>query len=94
MADDPGLLQLLRGGKPASGHRILERLRELRQLAGLRSVSAVVGRGGSFLELAGKLRNQSLELLRTLRLQLLELIEKPSGGRKAEHISLLLDGGS
>lgn len=44
------------------------------------------------LRLAGHLRNHRLELLRALHL--LQLTQKLIGGRKAEHISLLLDRGS
>jgi len=89
-----GLLELLSGGKRAAGGGALERIGELGQLVGLGRVSTIRRVGGGLLQLAGKLRDDCLELLWTLRLQLLQLIQKLRSGRKAGHISLLLDGGS
>lgn len=94
VAGETGLLKLLSGGKRAAAGRALERARELCQLIGLRSISVIACIAGSLLQLTCNLRDRRLELLRTLRLQLLQLIEKLSSWRKAEHISLLLDRGS
>lgn len=94
VAGEPGLLQLLSGGKCAAAGRALERVRELCQLMGLCSISVVACIAGSFLQLTCNFRDRRLELLGAPRLQLLQLIEKLSGGRKTGHISLLLDRGS
>jgi len=53
VAGEPGLLQLLGGGKRPTVGSVLERVCKLGQLVGLRSIS-VVGSGGSgLLQLTG-----------------------------------------
>jgi len=81
VAGEPGLLQLLGGWKRSTTGGALERVSELVQLIGLCRISAVGSSAGCLLQLTRNLREDGLELLRALRLDLLELTEKLGCGR-------------